>query len=414
MSSFIRTSLRSTIYQCQMKLNFLLNLRLLNCVSPSGKKRSSRKQDHKDDDQQDKNLPQQGGLKEKFGSQKALEKQHQNMMSSTMNMRMNASSMGNNPGIVNTMLGGVVPYRYGPPHGHGTRVGFGGYGNTFPPDFHNNGSYPMQMPMQHQYWRGGPFYMGHQFRPGGMARMNRNGMSAMPPGVQPFPMSMFGGRGPYSINHGVPSAAAFAGPFEGQNDGTGGSNRSDFGTNSGGDANGGTYDEHTFTPDPENLSPPSQAAQDTNNKATSMGLLTGRNPVPLYMSCDDDSLSAYQCTVRKQIEIFEARIEDVESNAQGRNKPITLGQVGIRCRHCTRWVYSALQSPCCRLMISTQLIKSFFLAYSLHARNRARASVYYPAKLLGLYQAAQVGRSPWSRPCPETLPSLNRHFYLCG
>ena len=55
------------------------------------------------------------------------------------------------------------------------------------------------------------------------------------------------------------------------------------------------------------------------------------------------------------------RTEDVESNAQGRNKPITLGQVGIRCRHCT----------------------------SLQARQRARGSVYYPSKLQGLYQAAQ-------------------------
>ena len=79
------------------------------------------------------------------------------------------------------------------------------------------------------------------------------------------------------------------------------------------------------------------------------------------MSCDDDSLSAYQCLVRRQIEMFEARSEDVESNAQGRNKPIVMGQVGIRCRHCV----------------------------TTTPRHRARASVYFPAKLMGLYQAAQ-------------------------
>ena len=82
----------------------------------------------------------------------------------------------------------------------------------------------------------------------------------------------------------------------------------------------------------------------------------------LYMqSCDDDSLSAYQCLVRKQIELFDAKDEDVESNAQGRNKPIIPGQVGIRCRHCSR----------------------------IPPRHRTRGATYYPAKLNGLYQAAQ-------------------------
>ena len=35
----------------------------------------------------------------------------------------------------------------------------------------------------------------------------------------------------------------------------------------------------------------SQRSSETNAKATSMGVLTGRPPVLLYMSCDDDSLS---------------------------------------------------------------------------------------------------------------------------
>jgi hypothetical protein len=89
--------------------------------------------------------------------------------------------------------------------------------------------------------------------------------------------------------------------------------------------------------------------------------VTGRPPSALYMTCDNDSLSEYQCVVRKQIELFEARREDVESNAQGRNRPIVMGQVGIRCRHCTM----------------------------LPPKHRARGAIYYPAKLHGLYQAAQ-------------------------
>jgi hypothetical protein len=89
----------------------------------------------------------------------------------------------------------------------------------------------------------------------------------------------------------------------------------------------------------------------------------GRDPLLLlYMqSCDDDNLSSYQCLVRKQIEIFEAKDEDIESNAQGRNRPIVPGQVGIRCRHCSR----------------------------IPPRHRTRGATYYPAKLNGLYQAAQ-------------------------
>lgn len=88
---------------------------------------------------------------------------------------------------------------------------------------------------------------------------------------------------------------------------------------------------------------------------------SGRPPVMLSVSCDDEILSEYQSLARKQIEIFEAREEDVESNAQGRNRPIVMGQVGIRCRHCVM----------------------------LPPKHRARGAVYYPAKLQGLYQAAQ-------------------------
>jgi hypothetical protein len=89
--------------------------------------------------------------------------------------------------------------------------------------------------------------------------------------------------------------------------------------------------------------------------------LTGRDPITLYMTCDEESLSEYQCLVRRQVDIFEARREEVDSNAKGRNKPIVLGQVGIRCRHCSM----------------------------LPPKHRTRGAMYYPAKLNGLYQAAQ-------------------------
>ena len=65
--------------------------------------------------------------------------------------------------------------------------------------------------------------------------------------------------------------------------------------------------------------------------------------------------------VRKNVELFEANEEDVASNAQGRNKPIVLGQAGIRCVHCAK----------------------------ISPRERVRGAQYYPSKLDGLYQAAQ-------------------------
>lgn len=99
----------------------------------------------------------------------------------------------------------------------------------------------------------------------------------------------------------------------------------------------------------------------TASRSVDTTRMTGRRPLPLFMSCDEESLSEFQCLVRKQIQLFEARSEDVESNAKGRNKPIVIGQVGIRCRHCS------VLSP----------------------KSRARGATYYPAKLNGLYQAAQ-------------------------
>jgi hypothetical protein len=74
-----------------------------------------------------------------------------------------------------------------------------------------------------------------------------------------------------------------------------------------------------------------------------------------------EQLSEYQIMVRQQLEIFQAGPEDVECHTQGRKKQVCLGQVGIRCRHCA----------------------------GFPLRVRGRGAVYYPAKLDGIYQAAQ-------------------------
>ena len=61
---------------------------------------------------------------------------------------------------------------------------------------------------------------------------------------------------------------------------------------------------------------------------------TGHPPVILSLQLDRMRLSPFQCLARQQIELFEATEKDVQSGARGRNNPIILGQVGIRCKHC--------------------------------------------------------------------------------
>jgi hypothetical protein len=82
-------------------------------------------------------------------------------------------------------------------------------------------------------------------------------------------------------------------------------------------------------------------------------------PHPLAHENDHLVLSQHQIFLRQQIEIFCATEADTQMRARGRNKRITIGQVGIRCRYCA------------------------------HVPCRQKGSLYYPSSTLGLYQAAQ-------------------------
>jgi len=84
-------------------------------------------------------------------------------------------------------------------------------------------------------------------------------------------------------------------------------------------------------------------------------------PVTLALSGDERKLSEQQVFLRHQIEAFRAGEDDVSTHTRGRNKPIALGQVGIRCRFCAH----------------------------LPVVKKQKGSTYFPANLLGLYQAAQ-------------------------
>jgi hypothetical protein len=84
-------------------------------------------------------------------------------------------------------------------------------------------------------------------------------------------------------------------------------------------------------------------------------------PVNLARPVDALKLSDHQFFLRQQIEVFQASPDDVSTHIRGRNKPIGLGQVGIRCRHCAH----------------------------LPIYKRQKGSTYFPANKLGIYQAAQ-------------------------
>eukprot|EP00934_Nitzschia_sp_Nitz4_P007633 Nitzschia sp. Nitz4//scaffold149_size55946//12003//13827//NITZ4_006588-RA/size55946-exonerate_est2genome-gene-0.18-mRNA-1//1//CDS//3329536791//7623//frame0 len=83
--------------------------------------------------------------------------------------------------------------------------------------------------------------------------------------------------------------------------------------------------------------------------------------VLLFVPKDESILSTYQCMVRKQIELFEATDDDVQFTISKMSKPVVLGQVGIRCRHCA----------------------------VLPQYARPKAAVYFPRTLDSMYQFGQ-------------------------
>jgi len=104
----------------------------------------------------------------------------------------------------------------------------------------------------------------------------------------------------------------------------------------------------------------------------------------LSLPSDKGNLSAYQCLLRAQILLFAVEIGDIQCSAQGRNKPIMLGQVGVLCRHCAK-IPPGLR-PC--------------------------GAVYFPGKLSGLYQASQnMAINHFSKSC-RSIPEETRQRLL--
>jgi hypothetical protein len=87
-------------------------------------------------------------------------------------------------------------------------------------------------------------------------------------------------------------------------------------------------------PQQQQLPPPAAASTSPPAVAPSVQNNPQRISIPLYLDHDENCLTAYQCFLRKQIELFEAGNDELQGTAQGRNTPLHRGQIGIRCRHC--------------------------------------------------------------------------------
>lgn len=121
----------------------------------------------------------------------------------------------------------------------------------------------------------------------------------------------------------------------------------------------------------------SKPVQDTSTAATAstpVERARGR-VIPLALATDKTYVSEYQMLLREQIDLFEATEGDLMARAQGRNKPIQLNSVGIRCHHCA----------------------------ALHPGFRPRGAVYFPTKLIGLYHSSQnMAANHFSGACSST------------
>lgn len=116
-----------------------------------------------------------------------------------------------------------------------------------------------------------------------------------------------------------------------------------------------------------NFLPPANLNSINQNLGAAMGLTAGNHSqgssLPAMLAQPDDNLklSSQQVFLRHQIEAFRACEDDIMTHTRGRNKPVAIGQVGIRCRYCSH----------------------------LQVARRQKGSTYFPASLNGLYQAAQ-------------------------
>jgi hypothetical protein len=110
-------------------------------------------------------------------------------------------------------------------------------------------------------------------------------------------------------------------------------------------------------------------AQVEENHSSTSSVTSLSLPALMYRPSDDEYLSEYQIFLRQNVEYFEADRDDVANRTPGRHKDVFLGQVGIRCSHCS----------------------------GIPARRRTTGTAYFPSSLERIYQLAQnIGKVHFS------------------
>jgi hypothetical protein len=86
-------------------------------------------------------------------------------------------------------------------------------------------------------------------------------------------------------------------------------------------------------------------------------------PCDMYMPYDDSVLSPPQIMLRKQIEFFLAQQEDIDNFSPNRKEKISIGQVGIRCRHCAKIPRNKLTTTRrCAVLFPATLVPALYQA----------------------------------------------------
>lgn len=97
---------------------------------------------------------------------------------------------------------------------------------------------------------------------------------------------------------------------------------------------------------------------------------------------DEQHLNPLHCFVRRHIELFVADKDDMAAPAPGRKTRVVLGQVGLRCIHCT----------------------------NLHPKDRVKRAVCYPAAVGGIYHSVSNMKFDHFDKC-RGLPETDRAIF---
>ncbi len=110
--------------------------------------------------------------------------------------------------------------------------------------------------------------------------------------------------------------------------------------------------------------------------------VSGRRVLPLAAPGDANDLNPLHCFVRKHVELFSADKSDTEAPCPGRKTRVTLGQVGIRCKHCAR--------------------------LNLKPRERVKRAVCYPPSIDGIYHSVSNMKFDHFGICPSLPPDAKK------